>query len=360
MSTYLKHAIYCRLSGIQLAVLEYPATIGHPAYAKSWSESILVHPIFSLPVPKLLAFARGEFTRHGKQAAISDIEATQLQVAFLAILHSFGSIVQTTPAIPPLYIVQNNMQRLFELAYWQNALESKSFAFPQLRIAKRNANTDFLHIADYLDLCEEAKKTWADRLSDIEEEARAAAAERALKQLRNIWISPVTNKQLFDWIRANLPKQYEPDASGWLQTLFLGSEKVILSFEKADIQLMDDIIQTSCPVGTGFMKLCRARLDEILQIYTDNKEAFTVNFADYEIDGDLAIAEDGEPAAPLALLVPPNQKDFVSKVAFIQANAQYYLQCRAREQRLAQASPEAVLLASIKKLEQKTFPDAPF
>ena len=341
MTTLLKHTIYCRLSGVQLGVLEYAAVAGHAPWIASWKESILLHPIFSYAPAKQLAFSRSEWQRLGKAVSdgvASDAEATVLRVCFLATLHSLGSIQQDIPALPPLHIVESYMHRVFKLAAWKHFLRSERFSFPRYKINKLNQNSSFLNIADYLEVCEQVKQNYEDGISDIEEQAKIDAAERALKMLRNVWVNPITNKQLYRWVRDNLPAQFAADAEGWMATLFLGSERAILAFDsdaadlKQAIQMMDDIIQSHCPVGTGFMKLVRARLDEIWSIFTDNKEAFTVNFEDYDTDAeaDAAAEATGAPKVPVAA---PQRKDFATMAEYIKANAMHYLAQRAKQVR---------------------------
>lgn len=336
MTTLLKHTIYCRLSGVQLGVLEYAAVAGHAPWVASWKESILLHPVFSYTPAKRLAFARSEWQRLGKAVAdgvASDAECIMLRVCFLATLHSLDSIQQDMPALPPLYIVESYMQRVFQLAAWKHYLNSARFVFPRYKINKANKNSTFEHIADYLEVCEQIKSNYEKGVKDIDEQEKVAAAERALKMLRDVWVNPITNKQLYRWVRDNLPAQFAADAEGWMATLFLGSERIILGFErnakalKAAIQMMDDIIQSHCPMGTGFLKLVRARLDEIWSIFEDNNEAFTVNFEDYEEDEE----EEAEGAAPKAPVVAPQRKDFPTLAGYIKANAAHYLTQRAKQ-----------------------------
>jgi hypothetical protein len=296
---------------------------------------VVLHPVFSMDRNRCLAFARSEWNRLAKQA--EDHETTPgedniLRVCFLAVLHSLGSVKQEVPSLPPLHIVQSNMNRLFALAYWHYYLDSQRFKFPQFKINRLNQNDAFENVNDYLDVCFDIKKEYEEGVNDLIEKEKAIAAERALKKLRDSWITPVSNKALWRWIRAHLPSKYEADAQGWMSTIFLGSERTILDFDKDEIELMAEIIISECPQGTAILHAVRTRLDKIMSVYVDNKEAFTVDFEEYE---DASI---GAPNSEQVPLVAPKPADFPTKVAYIKANALYYLQNRAREQQAAKIS----------------------
>lgn len=348
--TTLSYAIHCQYSGLEIANLEYQVVAGHMPYLSHWDKMVAMHPIFSFPTGKLLAFARGEWKRLAKAADDGDAsrdEEESLRVCFLAVLHSLDSIKQEAPSLPPMHIVQNNMSKLFALAYWHHYLDSKRFAFPSYKINKANQNIGFDGVHDYLELCFEIKDDYENGVSDLVEAEKAKSAEAALKALRNSWIIPASNKQLWRWVAANLPEKYAAEKEGWLSTLFLGSERTILTFDKDEIQLLDEIIISECPPGTGILKAVRDRLDSIMQVHTDNKEAFTVDFDEYlPLDEDASLIQSPLSALSVACAVSgatgnlaqkaaPVQADFPTKAGFIRANAMWYLQCRAVETRAA-------------------------
>jgi hypothetical protein len=327
--TTMQHRLCCIYSGIQIGTLDYQIVAGHMPYLSHWKELIAKHPVFSMDEGKLLAFSRAEWNRLAKAAEdgqASEGEELLLRVCFLAVLHTFGSIKQEIPALPPLHIVQNNMARVFALAFWKHYLDSKRFRFPTLKINKLNDNASFKDIKDYLDVCFQVKEDYEHAIDDIVEAEKVAAAERALKALRNSWITPIGNKALWRWVRANLPAKYEADAQGWMSTLFLGNERTILDFDKDEIELLAEIIISECPPGTGILFAVRRRLDSILQVFVDNKEAFTVDFEDYTPTDSIDNA--GNIVAAV-VMKQPVQADYPTKVAYIRANAQFYLQQRA-------------------------------
>ena len=211
MTTVISHNLHCQYSGLYIGKLEMHTVAGHLPYLSHWKEMAARHPVFSLSENKLLAFARGEWNRLAKRAAdeqATDQEEAILRVCFLAVLHTLDSIKQECPSLPPMHIVQNNMSRLFALAYWHHYLDSKRFRFPSYKINKANANDRFEGISDYLDLCFEIKQDYEEGVTELQEQEKAAAADRAMKALRNSWIVPVGNKQLYRWVRAHLPTKY--------------------------------------------------------------------------------------------------------------------------------------------------------
>jgi hypothetical protein len=210
MSNRLTYNITCKYSGLQIGVLEYDTVAGHMPYLSHWDNMVALHPVFSLSTGKLMAFARSEWNRLAK--ASEDEQTTQvedniLRVCFLAVLHTLGSIKQEVPALPPLHVVQSNMSRLFAIAYWHHYLDSQRFKFPAYKINRLNKNAGFDGIKDYIDLCFDIKRDYEQGVDDLVEKEKALAAEKALKALRDSWVVPVSNKQLWRWVRAHLPSK---------------------------------------------------------------------------------------------------------------------------------------------------------
>jgi hypothetical protein len=315
--TTLTYKIHCQRSGVQIATLDYAVVAGHAPWLSHWDGMVALHPVFSMPRAKLLAFARSEWNRLAKLAADEQAtaqECTTLQVCFLAVLHSLDSIIQDAPSLPSLVTVQNNMARLFVLAFWHHYLDSKRFRFPEFKINKLNANDRFENLNYYLDACFTVKEDYETKVNEMVEQEKVIAAERALKALRNSWIVPIGNRALWRWVRANLPERFSADAQGWMSTLFLGNEKTVMDFDLDEVELLEQIIVGECPQGTAILKAVRDRIEQIRQTHISYKEAFTVDFTSYE---------------STATLTQPRPQDYPTKVAYIKANALYYLQQRA-------------------------------
>jgi hypothetical protein len=323
----LKHQLVCRYSGLQIGTLEYAVVAGHAPYLSHWNDMIACHPIFSLDRHRLLAFSRSEWNRLAKRSEdgeTSEGENNLLRVCFLAMLHSLGSIHQEVPCLPPMHLVQTHMQRLFILSYWHHFLDSKRFHFPEFKINRFNANDRFENIGHYLDACFSRKEDYENGVNEAIEEEKVRSAERALHALRDGWITPVGNKKLWQWILAHMPPKHHADASSWMPAIFLASDRKALDFEVEQIDLLEEIMLAECPPGTGIMKAARERIEYIRRLVKDNKEAFDVDFTEFEEGTDTEIK------APTP---EPMQKDFPTKAAFFKAHAQWYLKQRAAEKK---------------------------
>lgn len=321
-----KH-LYCQLTGLPIGTLQLTgASAGFTPYIRHWDSLIIRHPIFSLDQARLLAFSRKMFKQHATEDA-TDENKQSLQVCFLAMLHSLDSIQQEIPALPPLWVVQSNMKALFSLAYWKFYLESQRFKFPTYKINKKNGNADFKNIGAYLDICFAIKEDYSSTVRQRDEEEKLRQAEKAEKKLRSSWVNPISNRELWSWVRSQLDEKYESDATGWMATLFLAkTDKAIAQFEKEDITLFDEIIQSECISDNGMMFAVRARIDEVKKIWSDNKEAFDVDFEEFDIDAELSAARGA--SKNVESVVQPKREDFASNVLFIRANALWYLQQR--------------------------------
>jgi hypothetical protein len=275
---------------------------------------------------RLLDFCKEQWNRNAQ--AVADEEAGKkeeelLCVAFLALLHSLGSIRQEQPSLPRIRVVQDNIERLFKLAAWKFWLESQRFKFPVLSLSKLNDNLDFKGVGDYLDVCYSIRTDYEQGVTEAKEEAKLRETERALEALNNTWITPVSRKILWRWIKSHLPDKYSPDAEGWLQTLFLGGKVTILSFEKEDIQLSEEIIVSSMPHGTGIGRAVRSRLEEISSTWNAHYEAWEIieeDATDIWVNGERQEARDPGPE--------PRLETFSSRGSWLQAMAKWRIESK--------------------------------
>lgn len=322
-SIIVSHRLFCQRSGLPIATVEFITTAGTLPYMTLWNDNVVYHPVFSMQPYKLLEFARSEWQRLAGRAAdneITEAESNILRVCFLAMLHNLDSIKQDTPALPPLAVVQSNIEQLFNLAGWKYFLESKRFRFPTLALSKLNANLDFSTISSYLSLCWETKHEYENKVSESVEQEKIKAAEKALAALRSEWVVPVSKKLLFQWVKAHLPAKYHPDAEGWLGTLFLGNDKTILEFEEEDIQLAIEIIYC-CPAGSSIFKAVKDRLEHIQQVWSSHYEAWEIDLADDEWN-DSPIVNGSKIATPHPG-PEPKIGSFDSRGSYIRAKAQW-------------------------------------
>lgn len=308
--------ITCRYSGLVLGDLQYETLEGYQPWLSHWKDMQAIHPVFSMPTSRLLAYTRKNYEQLVK--ASEDGEATRaendkLRVSWLACLHSLGSIRQEAVAMPDLNIVHKTMKKLVALAYWKHILNSQRFGFPIFKINRTNANTRFDNIDYYLDACFELKEDYSKAISEFEEIEKKRQADKALAALRSSWVVPVSNKALWRWVRAHLPAKYEADAQGWMSTLFLGNEKTVCEFDPDEVDLMDQIICSECPQGTGVLTAVRTRIETVRKQIVDSRTAFDIDLTDFA----LPEAKKADPE--------PQRKDFEKESAYIKARAIWWL-----------------------------------
>lgn len=326
----LNTKLYCQYSGLEIGFTQLEVTAGALPYLSHWDKMIARHPVFSLSEFKLFQFAKIEWNRLNKRMADEELSGKEeriLQVTWLAVLHSFGSIKQDQPALPELHIVQTTLSRMLALSYWKYYLESNRFRFPTYHICKINENLDFAGISDYLDLCFQVKNDYETKLNDIQEKDKAEAADRALKALADSWITPVSRKILWAWTKSQLPAIYDADKVGWMNTLFLGGGNAIIEFAEEDIELLEEIITSHCPPGTGIMGAVRDRIAAIWKIWKDHHQTFDIDLADYAKNQGVLVnglqVEMPDPGCA------PQQKDYESKVKYAIAIAKWTIAKRA-------------------------------
>lgn len=318
MSQHLTQIIRCMYTGAAIGELTVITAVGHLPYVSHWKEMQAAHPLFSLPSGKLLAHARSEYTRLLKQETISDAEEANLRILFVAVLHTFSAIKQEAPVLPSIEQVQELMPRMFKLAYWKHLLESKRFKFPEWKITHLNANTKLENLKYYLEACEGMREDYERGIDDVIEQAKLKATEEAMKKLRNTWVVPIGKKALWRWVFSYMASsQYSADAQGWISTLFLGNERTQLDFDTDETDLMQEMIESTCPGGSGILSAVRAHIAAIRKNQTEVKEAFTVDFGDF--------VEDKPTFEPEP---EPKEKDFPSKAAWIKARAVWWLRNR--------------------------------
>lgn len=320
--TILTHILACSRTGVPIGKLDLTISAGHMPYLSHWREQICYHPFFSVSQYKLCHFLRDEWNRLAKGIAdeqITEREALNLRVGFVALLHSLDCIKQddNCKVLPDLATVQANLESLVSLCFWQHYLESKRFSFPELHLSNLNKSWQLENINDYLGACWNRKAEWDAGLDSQREQEKSRIAERALLAIRDSWMKPVGKKLLWQWIQGNLDKKWQADAEGWLGTLFLGSTATILAWEEDDIELMEEIIVSCCPVGNSVMFAVRERIEQIRKTWHDHYDTFTIEEDGIEIINELR--------DELAGTAEPSQKDFATKAAWFVAKAKWSL-----------------------------------
>jgi hypothetical protein len=321
----LTTALRCGLSGLVIGRLEVATTAGALPYLSHWDKMQVRHPVFSLAPIKLFQFTKKEWERLAKSVAeeeISDSESDILRVSYLACLHQFGKIKQDQPILPPFHVVQSTLLRVIHLAYWKYTLDSARFRFPEYHISEMNRNLELNNITDYLEDCFAVREAYSKKMDDLAEIARNKAAEAALQALSREWVTPVSKKVLWNWVKSQLGSNYEADTQGWLSTLFLGGSAAIVDFEEEDLELFEEIITSSCPNGTGIMKAVRERVAKVWELWKAHHRAFEIDLEDFAVNNGLLV--NGVQVAYPDPGPEPQQREFGSnRGKYFQAHAKW-------------------------------------
>jgi hypothetical protein len=321
---FLNFQLRCQRSGVLIARVELLSSASALPYISLWNDNVVFHPVFTLEFQRLLSHTKNLWGQLAAKDELTDSEEQELGLCFLALLHSLDSIKQNEPALPPISVVKDHLQALTILASWKFFLESKRLKFPTLAITRKNGNLDFSNIGDYIQLCFETRKAYEEGVREAAEEHKLRETEKALALLAGEWTKPISKALLWRWIRAHLPEKYQPDAVGWLGTLFLGNKAAILEFEREDLNLMDEILQASLPTGTGIGIHVRKRIQEIVSIWESYYEAWEVvpEVAPTLVNGQAVIVQAGP---------EPKLEQFSTRGSWLQAMARWRL-AKAKEQ----------------------------
>lgn len=336
------YTLTCAYTGIPIAAFSLIMQAGKLPYLAQWKDSLAIHPLFSLNQRALLSWTRRNWNSKFKEAALehaSPIERQQFQIAFVAILHSLGSVQIQSPCLPQFETVSANMQRLLELAYWQNYLESKRFRFPTLRISRANSNTSLGNVSDYLSVCESVKKDWESSKDALAEEAQVEAARRAEKSVRASHVRAVSKRALWNWflsclLASNKKRFTLPEWEEWKTDagkLFFASEHAQTLYKTDDV---DDIVEVAlgeCPQGNIISHAFFGELNKIRTNIKEHNELFEVDWS--ATLGSPAIQRTD--AAGNILNAPPEPTNpgaepipgaFYSRIEFIRAQAKWKVQ----------------------------------
>ena len=314
--------LFCQRTGVELGTLNLIQSAGHVAQLSQWNENIVIHPFFSWDQFRLTTFMRDEWNRLAKEIdneTISETNERNLRVGFVALLYSLGSIQRDQGCIsfPDISTVQSNLESLCSLASWQNYLDSKRFSFPDLHISRINNNADLKDIGDYLSACWDRRKDYENGLTDIIEQERIKSAEKVIVAIRNSFMGIPNKKLLWTWVTAHLDKKWEPDAAGWMRTLFVGTVSQSLIFDIEEINLLEEIIVSCCPIGNSVMFSVRERIESIRVEHNKHYDTFTIEEDSIELIQSITDSHAGTEE--------PVEKDFKNKALYFVAKAKWQL-----------------------------------
>lgn len=337
------YTIYCSYTGVPVATMQLIQQWGKLPYLANWKDNAAAHPLFSLPRHQLLGQTRKHWNalfRNSSDRA-TRVQKEQFQVAFVAILHSLGSIKQDTPVLPEFHTVASNMQRLLELAYWLHFLQSKRFAFPTLRINKLNNNTVLHDINNYFDVCDEKRADYTKSKDARAEDAKLRAADRAEKAVRAGHMRAISKKALWNWFIASIQehagKKFQlPEWQEWREDsekLWFGSENQQLQYSLDDCDSIADVLITNCELGTIVSHAFRTELEKIRKHISNHLQIFEIDWtatlkpsvqrtdALGNVLGEQSRIEDTPPEKPAEQAPQPHE--FATRILFLKAEAKW-------------------------------------
>lgn len=336
------YTIYCARTGVAIATMQLLQQAGKLPYLSQWKESTAYHPLFSLPQQQLLSWTRknwNQLFRNQTLDYVSDLQKEQFQIAFMAILHTLNCLDQQIPALPSFHVVNTNMQRLLELAYWYNYLDSKRFRFPTLRINRLNANGALADIGSYFDICDSVRHDWETSKEAKFEDAKLEAARRAEKAVRGSHVRAVSKKALWNWflssLQASNSKKYNlPEWQEWKEDsakLWFANENQQLQFSLDDVTAIEEVFILECTLGTTVSHAFTAELNKIRSNISNHLKVFEIDWMATISSNTKRTDEAGNPlgnsnietAAPEQPGEEPKLHEYISRTEYIRAKAKW-------------------------------------
>lgn len=332
--------LYCKRSGLLCGSMTTIAVAGAVPVLGQWKDTMILHPLFSMPPVALLQFARNSWVRFcalsPEETADTEVvkkQEEQLRVVTLAMLHNLTEVRQDIPWMPEFTDVVTNWTALMSICYWRAYLDSIRFKFPQLRISRLEKDVD---LKSFLRLCFDAKKSYETNVSvmiDEEERKRIAAAEKAMMAIRAdvAGKKPLNPKILWRWFELNMPTRYKKDLAGWMKELFFATDKTIFEFTIRDIELFEETFLVECPTGSSishaFLEVLRGKHSLLSQHFQTYEILIPNTIAAGIQDGSISVDEE------------PRLADYPSRVKWLIAHSKWRLaQPSARKHSEAEAA----------------------
>jgi hypothetical protein len=311
----------CSRTGITIGSLNLATIAGHMPMIGQWRDSMILHPLFSLQPTALLHFARNTWFRYcnftideGASERLVDKQEQMLQAAALAIIYNLTEVRQDIPWLPPFKDVAAHWPSLMAISYWKNYLDSERFKFPHLHISKMEQP----ELKEYLQICWNVKKAYESNVNEKIEAEKLRQAEIATIALRDMLAGarPTSNRQLWRWFCAQLPKRYKKDLDTWMPEIFFAKGEEIRQFTVRDIDMLEEIFLCECPTGSSISHAFSEILDSKRKYLQQHFEAFEIiipkEIVTAKAAGEIPVAE-------------PRLEDFPNKVQWMVARAKWKL-----------------------------------
>jgi hypothetical protein len=362
-----KKVIYCRLSGLPLAEVTALCSQGWPLLS-SFSR-ILVHPIYSTPLDKLLIKLSSQLlaleTRN--YVAESEAEKQELCLTESAIMHSLDAMWKPPhwehwealerfdkyqPTLPSFPIAIGCGARLLHLASWYHHLSSKRLTLPTFHPASATKNDHWENFSAYLDALQSVKEEWEkgrDRVFTEDQKRKTAEATKEIKS--SAIYKRIDLNKVWAWIEHQISQspRYPVGRRETLKTLFMRGDLDPENWISDDIDDLAEAIFDLCDQGNEITHFIRQRLNHIRASINSFYGSFTLlspaslNSSSKPGDtGNLATPAD-EPtqqeteffesfdsrlANMTELPAAPKRQDFASLGLFLKAQAQHNILSR--------------------------------
>lgn len=333
----------CTRTGLVVGSIATITVAGHMPLLSQWKDSQAYHPLFSLQPGALLKFSRNSWHRFcaltAEETADEKLVAAQEQllcICALAMLHNLTEVRQDVTWLPNWQDVVSNWQGLMGLGYWKVFLDSERFRFPNLRISKLNSTVD---LRAFIQLCFVRKKEYETTVTaNIDDAKKQQAAEAAMSAIYDDLAGkrPRSIRYLWRWFENTMPSKYHKDIKGWMWDIFSATEKDILDFTVAEVDLFETFFLAECEIGST---ISHAFLD----VLRSKRELLTTHYNTYEIIIPTSIAQ-GVADGSINTTKEPVPTDFPTRAKYITARAKWKLAQPDFGKRQAEASKQQTLV----------------
>lgn len=370
--------IFCPRSGLPLAKVEALCSHGWPLINTLQSATHgLLHPIYGMPLDKLLIKLRSEL-HHAEQIAWCSIdnEMREIQLSVSAVMYALDCIwlppAEAThlwnklePSLPAWFVCVASAKRLLHLASWYHYATSKRLSFPLYRISKTNNNLNWENFSAWLDDAYEVKSQWEkgrDALKDAEELKLRTEALITVKA-ENIYKRIDFNK-VWGWIDIQMKQdaRYPEGRRQTFKSIFMSGDMHPEEWSLDDVEDVQMAVLETCDAGNEIMFFIRKRLSHIHRMIQDFYSSFTLlntvskeaqglldNVTQHEVQTTAAFFQkfDRRIEALGSLPPEPKRESFESNAKFIQAQAQWRILKRRYEQTQGASNSGNSILSSI-------------
>ena len=367
--------IYCPRSGLPLAKVEALCSHGWPVINQLSSVTTgLLHPVYAMPLEKLIVKLKGELAA-AEQIAWCSIDADQreIQLTMSAIMYSIDAIWQPAqeathlwkrlvPSLPMWPVAVASGGRLLRLASWYHYATSKRLHFPSYRISQDVKNLHWENFSAWLDSAYEIKEEWEKGRDNLQHAEEVKARTDALLTVRaDAVYKRIDLNKVWNWIdiQMRLDAKYPAGRRETFKTIFMTGDMHPEDWNTDDVEDGQMAILETCDVGNEIMFFIRTRLNNIHAIIRDFYSSFTLvrsvaREGSATLDSVSQLEQDrtteffggfDKRAESLdAMPAEPQREHFASPAKYLQAAAQWRI-LKKRYDHVKQAAPVASIVS---------------